>query len=230
MRPLARGLTLLLLALPQLAQAQVLVICKSGYYLLETAPDGTPKLTPHAGFKQVIILDQPGPGPGPGPGPTPPPVLTPRGIAIRDAALKAVGDKSRDRTALMLSVFYAEVAKKVRSGDLKTPDAIAIVARQGADMILEKSATDSIQNKPVLDAAWKPMRDSLAAHWTALAQEGAADAAYAALLEECSVGLSASVPRASADAIDLVQLLLIIKTIIDFIMQLFPRGIPGFPR
>lgn len=219
------------LLLASTAQAQVLVISKSGYYLLETAADGTPKLTPHAGFKQVIILDQPGPAPGPGP--TPPPVLNTRATALRDASLKATADRARDRTALMLSVLYAEIAKKARNGEVKGADNLAVLARTGADMVLAKSAQESIppQTQAAVEAAWKPMRDLLAAEWTALAQIAATDAGYAQLLEDAGAGLAASVPRAQAEAIDLQQLLAIIKLILDLITQLFPKGLPpGFPR
>ncbi len=45
----------------------------------------------------------PTPTPTPTPGPTPSPVLTPRSVQIRDAALKATGDKQQARTAASLA-------------------------------------------------------------------------------------------------------------------------------
>ena len=214
---------LAVLLVPQVLPAQVLVVTKTGYYLLETAADGTPKLTPHAGFKQVIFLDG---VPGPPPPPPPNPTLTQRAIAIRDAALRATADKQRDRTAAMLSVLYSETAKQVRSGQLKS-DNISIMASTGATMVLAKSAGESGQTQAAIEAAWKPMRDTLTAQWAAALQEGGGDLALAALLEEASSGLLASVPQeAMPRAIDLEQIIRLIMAIMEIIKQLFPKGLP----
>ncbi len=211
----------------------ILVCTKAGCYELTLDATGLPKLTlAEHQYRQVIVMGEM-PGPGPVPTPPPSPSLTTRGIAIRDAALKATADKSRDRTAMMLSVLYSEIAKRVRSGELKGADTIATISRTGADMVLAKSAAEStpVQQQSVVQTAWSTLRDTLGSQWIAAVQEGATDASLAGLLDECSAGLSASVSRQSAEGFDLQQLLSIIKLILDLITQLFPKGLPaGFPK
>ena len=191
----------------------VLVVSKQGYYILATDPvTGTPTLLPiQSHFKQVIVLDDPLPNPDP--------ALTQRAIAIRDAALKATGDPARADTAVKLSLLYTEVANKIDAGQVKGFDAIAFIAKAGADAMIGANTL-----------AWKPFRDTLNAQFTALVQEGGNDAAFSKLLREVSDGLGASIPNREYHAIDIRQMLTLIKAIIEIILQMLPpQPAPGPP-
>lgn len=126
--------------------------------------------------------------PVPPPNPDPSPVLTQRSAAIRDAALRATSDPNRADTAAKLSALYAELARRIRAGELKGAEQIAYVARGSVDIIIGNAVS-----------AWQPFRDTLTSLFTAVWQEGRADSEYAKLFDEVSTGLAASVPRGTFD-------------------------------
>jgi hypothetical protein len=177
-----------------------------GKYLVTVNANGTMSV------EKVTIIKVGGPVVPPVDPPIDPPVdpvLTPRATAIRDAAAKATADTTRDKTAMELSVLYGEIAKRIKSGEIKGQDAIAFIAKTAADTIINKT------NAPT---AWKPARDALGAQWTKLAQEGGKDADYAKLLEEASAGLAASISL--PQAFNLAEILELIKLILDLISKL----------
>lgn len=183
---------------------EILVVTKSGYYVLDQDAAGAPKLTPIAArFKQVVVLDEPEPGPSP----NPTPALTTRAIAIRDAASGVQGDAARDQHALELAALYAEVARRIRIGELTGATDISFVIRSAADMLLATAP---------LKTSWQPVRDILSGQFVALQQEGGTDAAFAQLMEEAAAGLKASVQTGAA-AIDLAKILEIIKLILELL-------------
>lgn len=141
--------------------------------------DGTATLT----AIRVIVVDA-----NPQPGPAPTPVqLTPRGIAFRDAALKAAADKDRDRTAVAIAMLYVEIAKKTRTGEIPL-ESLGLVLADGQNRVI------SIMGAP-LDA-WRPMRDVLTKELTPALQEGPESCAKC--LEEAAAGLEASVTKHGA--------------------------------
>ena len=141
-----------------------------------------------------------------------PPVnnLSENAKAIRDAALKATTDPNKDQTAAELSVLYSEIAKKVRSGELKGQDAIAFVAKAGADAVIKTQS-----------AAWKPMRDEFGKQWVKAVQEGATDAQLAKLLDDASAGCMASAK--AQGALNLAEILKLIQTILEIVKTLRPQ-------
>jgi hypothetical protein len=192
----------------------ILIVSKSGYYVLEVGADGAPTLKPITSrFKQVIVLD----GPAPNPTPDPSPTLTERGKAVRDLAAKVV-DPKRAELATKLAILYGEIAKKVRSGEVKGQESIAFVVKSATDMVLKDGTL----------AQWQATRDAIGGYWAKLAQEGAADVEFAKLLEESAAGLQASVPAEAAKALDLAKILELIKLILDLLSKLphdsFPAG------
>lgn len=173
------------------------------------AGDGQPVVS-------TVILGSVTP-PGPDPVPDPPsPVLTQRSIAVRDAANKATADANRADTATKLATLYGEVARKVRAGEIKGADSIAFVAKTGADMLISGNT-----------ATWQPFREVLSNQFAALLQEGGKDADYAKLLDEVSAGLMSSVPRDKFAALDLKQMLELIRMIIDMILKMLPANAAG---
>lgn len=209
-------LLVLLLAVPAYAHADhdaVLVVGRDGYYLLATDHTTTPPTTRLTPIGQVIILD----GPGPGPTPTPGPILTERAKAVRDATARAVTDAKQAENATAVAMLYTEIAKQVRAGKLKGSDVIAFACKYGCDKVLEGQPATA-------QAAWLPMRNVLSGYWTSVTQEGGTDAAFAALLDEASAGITAAVPKSQAGALDLQKIIQIIKVILDLILQLFPTS------
>lgn len=142
--------------------------------------DGTATLTPI----RVIVVDA-NPQPTPVPDPTPP--LTIRGIAFRDAALKATADKGRDQTAVALAMLYSEIAKKTRTGEVPLADLGPVIAT-GQDRVL------SILGAP--PEAWKPVKDVMTKELTPALQEGPESCAKC--LEAAAAGLEASVTKHGA--------------------------------
>ena len=192
----------------------ILVIAKSGYYVLHQDATGVPVLMPAAQhFKQVIILDEPGPSP-----PTPGPISA-RAAAFRDAAAKATADVNRVQTSVMLAEFYKALAVKVRSGELKGRDVIAFAIQIGHQQF-------GVGSSP----AWKGLRDEFTLNFTKAAQEGYTDAQYAGLLDDAAAGVAASINRSEMQALDLRQILALIQIIIDMILKLLPAIQPNEMR
>lgn len=146
-------------------------------YLVRTSPGKVPT------FESVTItylsLDT---GPTPPDPPDPPPtVLTARAKAVQQAALSVV-DPARADHAAGLATAYAAVAEKIRSGSVTSLTGISSALREAADKYLGSIS---------MTTQWKPVRDVLTAYLTTLAQEGASDAQYAALIDEAVLGLKA---------------------------------------
>lgn len=175
-------------------------------YELSVGNDGSVAVKP---IPTVVVGNPPTPTPTPNPTPN----LTTRGIAIRDAALKATGDTERDTTAAKLALLYQEIAKKARTNDLNGRDDMEFVLKRGADMVMPNAAAEK---------AWQNTRDVLTLQWTAVAQvPGMTDEDYAKLLDEAAAGLNASIKQ--FQAIDFKKLLELILQILDIIMKLLPQ-------
>lgn len=171
-------------------------------------PDGSYVLVKAGSGVSVrpLTLLRPGTIPVP-PGPTPPSVLTPRSLAIRDAALKATADPNRTKTAVNLATASSELAKRVGK-DLSGYQVISM-----AELYL----FDQLTAGPTI-AAWRPTRDLIVADLAKLAQEGASDAQFAGYLGEVSAGLAASAPNSRE--IDMELILKILQIFIQYILPL----------
>ncbi len=194
-----------LLATTLLLGEDVLIVSKAGYFVLQQDSTGAPVLKP---ITKVVVLDD-----GPTPPPPPPgPVLTERAKAIRDAVPKSVDPN----IAHALGLLHRELAKKVRAGELKGKDNIAMAVRAATDLVLLEFKADA--------TLWQPPRAKLSEYFVKLVQEGGNDAAYAALLDDAAAGYSSAFPQAGA--IDLAKLLDLILKILAIVMELFPKGVP----
>jgi len=201
-----------------------LVIAPNGYYrlLYDNASVVLKK------FDSVVVLGAPAPAPSPGPAPTPTPApvpvpvpptptpvpapLTPRATTLKNAALQ-VASNTRAQDAAKLALLYSEVITRVNAGQIKGQDQIAFVIKTASDRLV--------------GAEWQSFRDVLTAEWTKLAQNGAPDSEYVALLNDASLALMAvsQMQQGGVDLqnLDLRTMLELIKVVIDILLQVLPR-------
>lgn len=197
----------LALSLSASAMAQAVILDVSGaqpgkyYYQVTVAGGGVITVTP---ISQVIRLSDPQPAPTPD-------TLTARAQKMRDAAKAVTGDADRQATAAILGAYYREIAAKVKAGEIKGKDQIAFAIKTGCDMLLTSRKAS---------APWDPVRSVAAEYWTSLAQEGAADAEYARLLDEVAAGLEAACDQ--PQAVDLAMIVQIIKLVLELLEKFFP--------
>lgn len=187
-----------------------LVLSGGKYHLLQKDAAGNPVLKPVT----VAITDMDGNQPHPNPHPEPqpqPPVLSPRAMAMRDAAA-AISDPKRDETATALAMLYEALGSKIREGALTGSD-ILTAAKIGADAVLSRQQAL---------VEWKPVRAVLGEQWAAVQQEGGGDAEYARLLDDAAAGLRASV-RPQIDPERLARLLNMIREILELLGPFFRK-------
>jgi len=199
-----------------------LVIAPNGYYRLLYDNNNVVLKK----FDSVVVLGAPAPAPSPGPAPTPTPVpvpvpptptpvpapLTPRATTLKNAALQ-VASNTRTQDAAKLALLYSEVVTRVNAGQIKGQDQIAFVVKAASDRLV--------------GAEWQSFRDVLTAEWTKLAQNGAPDSEYVALLNDASLALMAvsQMQQSGVDLqnLDLRTMLELIKVVIDILLQVLPR-------
>lgn len=143
-----------------------------------------------------------GPAPTPQPDPTPDPTpVNQRAEAFRSAAGKVTtADKTDQQDTI--GAIYLELSRKVGS-DLKGAKAI--------EMAISVAHTMALKDR----AAWKPVTDLMTAELTTLAQNGAADSAYASLLADASAGL-----LGDRQSVDWEKILELVLRIIEIVMKL----------
>lgn len=185
-------------------------------YMVHVVVDRDGQVT--ARYIPVALTLRIGGGPVPDDPGTPQPELGKIAKAFCERAASVSGDPNRATTALELATLYREVAKKVRAGEIKTPETILKVIRGAADLLLGQKKVAQ---------QWQPTRDLLSTYWTKLSQESSNDADFAKLLEETAIGLEASTPnlRGEARQINVERILEIIRIIME-LLKLFqePSG------
>lgn len=136
---------------------------------------------------RLNFIVPPGPTPPEPPVPPQPPVPPAPDLSARAKAIKQVVDQVIDskkaENKVALANVYAAVAAKIRANQLT--DAVSVAAAI-------KTATDSALTQAGSLAAWQSVRDSITTYWALLAQEGAAVAKYAELLDDVVAALNAS--------------------------------------
>ncbi|GEM_PF-2743959 len=136
------------------AVADVLLVTKSGYYLLKTGSDGVPYVEQ---IDQVIKLDEPeAPGPNP-PQPPKDPFEKLKRLASSEAA-----KVNEPTTRKALAKVYGMVADRIESGDLDYSRAFEAVSA-ASDAVL--GVTDSAEK-------WAPWRKAVSDEIARLQQQG----------------------------------------------------------
>ena len=136
--------------------------------------------------------------------------LSPRAIAVRDAALSVAGDPQRQESAAVLSSVLRELAEQVRGGEITGQEQVAVAVKYAFRMGLDSSA---------VEAAWMPVRDVIGDQHAKLAQEGADDTAFVVWMDEVADGLAAA--AGDREQIDIEMILKIVKLILAILEDLF---------
>src|SRR5260221_341454 len=121
--------------------AVILDDSKPGTYLVTIDALGVVSAVP----LKVVRPGQPSPTPVPTPTPGP---LTDQAKVIKAEVDKIQGVADKDQQAKSIAQLYREMAKTVRTGQVKDPTALASMVKMGTDLLLTK---DAAKWKPVLD-------------------------------------------------------------------------------
>ncbi len=136
------------------AVADVLLVTKSGYYLLKTGSDGVPYVEQ---IDQVIKLDEPE-----DPGPNPPQPPTDPFEKLKRLASSEAAKVNEPTTRKALAKVYGMVADRIESGDLDYSRAFEAVSA-ASDAVL--GVTDSAEK-------WAPWRKAVSDEIARLQQQG----------------------------------------------------------
>lgn len=188
MKRLALLLVLSFTSLVQADEIAVILPDTPKSYLVTVDAQGVASVVP---LKSMV---RPGPAPPPvPPNPPPPPVMTERAKAFQAAAAKVTGDPDRTGTARGLAELDRRITALIRDGTIKDINSL-MVAVGTADNTFLSSRNVSTQ--------WQAVRDLRGSYWTVLAQKNAPLSdptgktdSYAALLDDYSAGIDASVPE-----------------------------------
>lgn len=147
--------------------------------------------------------------------PTPPvnpDQMTDRSKAIKAAAEGATSDPYREQTAQQLASLFREIAKKVRSGEIKDPSVISFAVKYGVDQLLTGKGS-------TVTDAWKATRAIYNSQMKTAIQNGDNDAKIATLLDEVAIGIDASAPNAPAE-FDIMMIIKIIEAIMEILKMI----------
>jgi hypothetical protein len=187
------------------------IVVKSGgkYFFLRKDANGAPVTTP---VPVVIDMDQAGPGPGPNPPGNPdtpiPPAADPIATAVKAKAI-ATGEPN---IAKGLAVLYGEIAKRVRSGEIKPDDAVTALNLGYKEVLKQMGGTSD---------RWKPVIEEIESQAATLIQNGQLDSAaqWADFIAAVGKGLDSAAEGAAIE-----DILAIIKLVMTIINLIFNKG------